>query len=308
MAKTRRHALSRLLLGFITLCLFVWGLKTIHYALQPKYQGKTPEEWFADFDPYAHSAVKTTMSVSWDNPPILAFQHFGPDAARFLWREYNHKDSRPLRWLIGKANYWTAGHWIIESARERNFKAFNLLQAMGPRADCLLPELNARLKSAVTDWDRREILRLLNEISPKDLSKLPFLIAHLSSTDRNLQVNSLDGLRSLGVHASSALPALENMLQTSTGFDQLNVATVMIALGDQSKLKLLQAEIQDPNTKLQAPAFLCLASLTDDGVNVVPTLKAIANDPRSNAATKETANSLIQQIAVRAGKTTGSRK
>jgi len=304
----RRLTRSRVLWSIAGLCLLVWGLKTIHHALQSKYQGKTAEEWFADFDPHARSATNTTMSVSWDDPALLAYRNFGPEAARFLWEEYNHQDSKPMKWVIGKASYWSSGRLVIESGRERNFKAFNLLQAMGPKADCLLPELNARLKSADTGWDRREILRLLNVIGPKDKSKLPILIANLSSADRNLQVNSLDGLRSLGVHASSALPALENMLQTSTGFDQLNVATVMIALGDQSKLKLLQAEIQDPNTKLQGPAFLCLASLTEDGVDVVPILKEIAQDARSNPATKADAISLIEQISARKAKTTGSRK
>jgi hypothetical protein len=299
-----RITFTHVLLGFAVLCLLLWSIKATQHAMQPKYQGKTAEEWFAGLDPFKRSSTQTAFSLSMEDPAFQAFTHLGPDAAQFLWQEYNHKDSKLETWTIRKIGDWSSGGWRIDSANIRNFKAMCLLQAMGPKAECLVPDLRNSLKSAASDYERSRLLEMLNKISPKDLAKLPYLIPGLNSTNAGVRAQSLDGLHCMGVQASSALPALEKLLQKTKGFEQLNIATVMVALGDQSKLKLLQAEIQNPNTQFQGLAFLCLASLTKDGVDVVPTLTVIANDPRSDAATKDSARLLIQQITMRADNTT----
>lgn len=300
--KFMRH---RWLWGVVIVCLLLWSIKAIHHARQPKYQGKTAQEWFAEFNTYQNATNLTELSASVTNAAFRAFQNFGPEEARFLWGEYTHRDSAFKSWCIKNAFAWSAGRWRIDSEHVRHFKAGFLLSAMGSKAECLLPELQALLQSAPSDYERKTTLALLERIAPKDISKLPYLLAGLNSSNVALQYECLDDLQDLGTAAASALPTLNRMLGQSKGFDRLRIATTMVSLGDRSKLALLRAEIVDPKSRLQGPAFLLLASLTKDGVDVIPTLVAIAKDSQSTEETKQSAFSLIEQISPGSAKAAG---
>lgn len=296
---------SWVLLGIIGACLLLWSIKAIHHAMQPKYQGKTAQEWYTQFNTYQNATNLTELSASSTHAAYRAFQNFGPEEARFLWGEYIHRDSAFKSWCIKNAFAWSGGRCRIDSDHVRRFKAGFLLSAMGSKAECLLPELQALLKSASTDYERKTALSLLERIAPKDISKLPYLLAGLNSTNVALQYECLDALQDLGTAAASALPALNRMLGQSKGFDRLRIATTMVSLGDRSKLSLLRAEIVDPSSRLQGPAFLLLASLTKDGVDALPTLVAIAKDSQSTEEIKQSAFSLIEQISPGAAKAAG---
>ncbi|MGV3756655.1 MAG: hypothetical protein ACO1QS_14830 [Verrucomicrobiota bacterium] len=127
-----RLTFARLFLGFATLCLLVWCLKTVHYALQPKYQGKTAEEWFALIDTHGQSGSNGILAISHDDPAVRALKQLGSAPVRFLWRELHARDSRVKAVFIERIRAWSNNRWSIASSRERNFKALVALGQLGP--------------------------------------------------------------------------------------------------------------------------------------------------------------------------------
>lgn len=302
----KRSMRSRVLLGIVGLCLFLWSTKAVRHAMQPKYQGKTAEEWFATIDPYDHSPTATgdSMLIKHDDPAILAFQHFGSDAAEFLWQELYHQDSKAKAWLINQIRIASRNRWIIDTADGRNFKARMALQAMGPKADCLIPELLLSARST----DNQECYRsldLIGEIGTRTDVTVPFLVSNLKSSDRAIVRRSMESLLKIGPAASNALPAMEQMLNTSTGEAHLTAAAAMVALGDRTKLDLLLTELQDTNSTLRTYALFRLGSLKTNAVETLPTLVAVAKDPATPGNLQNMTVSLIDYISPGAAKAAG---
>lgn len=293
-----RLTFTRLLLGFITLSLLVWCLKTIHHALQPKYQGKTAEEWFALVDP--HAQQNAALAISHGDPAIQAFQHLGPSAARFLWRELHVTDTALKKLFIRKAAEWSDGRWDIEPSETRNFKALVALGKMGPAADCLIPELLIHAQST-NRQDAYRGLSLIGHIGTRPELAVPLFLSNVTST------NPMAGLEQYGPQASNALPALEQALTLRTGHDRLLVAYAMVGIGDRSKLTLLLAEVQNTNSPYRTNALSLLLRLNTNALDAVPALLAFAKSSTNDYDLQTHTARTIEQISPGTAKAAGLR-
>ncbi len=298
-----RMTFARLFLGFLALCLLVWCIKVVHHALQPKYQGQTAEEWFATIDPHALNAG---LSISHGDPAILAFQHLGPSAARFLWRELHVTDPALKKLFIRKAAEWSEGRWLIETSETRNFKALVALGKMGPAADCLIPELLIRAQST-NHVDCYRGLSLIGHIGTRPEVAVPLFLSNVTSTNPMAFGQSMAGLEQYGPPASNALPALEQALTLRTGHDRLLVAYAMIGIGDRSKLSLLLAEVQNTNSPYRTNALSLLQRLGTNAVPAVPTLLTIAKSSTNDYAMQTHTARTIEQISPGTAKAAGLR-
>jgi hypothetical protein len=295
---------TRLALGLAVLCLLVWCLKSIHYALQPKYQGKTAEEWFALVDP--HAQLGSGLAISHGDPAIQAFQHLGPSAARFLWRELHVTDTALKKLFIRKAAEWSDGRWDIEPSETRNFKALVALGKMGPAADCLIPELLIHAQSP-NRQDAYLGLSLIGHIGTRPEVAVPLFLSNVTSTNPMAFGQSMAGLEQYGPQASNALPALEQALTLRTGHDRLLVAYAMVGIGDRSKLTLLLAEVQNTNSPYRTNALSLLLRLKTDALDAVPALLAFAKSSTNDYDLQTHTARTIEQISPGTAKAAGLR-
>jgi len=209
----RKHGLrgmlrSRWLLGAVLLLVAVIGGKTIHRAMQPKYEGKTVEEWFA--------AYTLDGALRLDVAEGVPFQKLGTNAVWFLWGEYTRKDSKTTSWLMahrdrftGKKRLW----WANTHELERQSKALILLRKMGPIAEPLIPEIIPRLTSADLD-EAATMAYFLAEINRQPEVVVPAIHRALLSTNWSFghSKNHIAALGKFGPQARSALPELQNRL------------------------------------------------------------------------------------------------
>ncbi len=209
--QVRRLTRSRLLLGLVVLCLSLWSIKAIHHALQPKYEGKTAEEWFEQYDITGGFPEVTA------NP--VPFQNLGTNAVWFLWHESRRKDSSLTVWLMEKKDrlFKTNRGPARSHEEERQLRATFLIRSLGAAADPLIPAMIAELQSGnpvtveSTVWN-------LSALHRQPAVVVPALLQSLALTNRNAQqrVNHIQALSALGPDAAAALPDLRRMLTNST--------------------------------------------------------------------------------------------
>jgi hypothetical protein len=287
---------QRWLWSALIFCVLLLGIKAIHRALQPKYQGKTAQEWYARLDPYDRSSASIGVSIHSEDPAVIAFAHFGPETAQFLWQEYNQKDWPVKKTVILKVREWTKNRWIIDEDWVRQFKASCLLQAMGSQADCVMPELIQRAQ-ATTGEERLEILRIIGSIGTRSEVTVPLLVSNLNTAHERTWGQCVDSLKVIGRPASNALPALEKELLVRTDDDRVQLAAAMVAIGDRSKLTHLLAEIQDTNSPHLNYAFHMLVALKTNAVDAIPALSTMTNDLRYSQKVWEMAVKSIALIS-----------
>lgn len=274
------------------LCLLLWGTKAIHHAMQPKYQGKTAEEWFAQINIYNPPSTNSTVQIVELDPGIQAFKHFGPDAARFVWKELNVQDSLFKTWLIEQVQRWSDGRWVIESSDVRNIKAHVCLDQMGAQADCLMPEI---ITQAINkDYGA---LQLIGKIGTRTEQTVPLLVTSLSDSDPWIVNASLFSLERIGPAATNALPALARFLPLKSGEDRLQIAATMVAIGDASKLSILISEAQNPVSTYQTNALYLLGGLEGKALAAVPALLQVTTDSGSSPVIRSLVLKTIDRIA-----------
>jgi len=299
-----RLTFTRLFLGFIALCLLVWCLKTIHYALQPKYQGKTAEEWFALIDTHGQSGSNGILAISNDDPAVRALKQFGSAPVRFLWRELHARDSRVKAVFIERIRAWSNNRWAIASSRERNFKALVALGQLGPAADALIPELLLCAQST-DQLESAHGLRLLGDIGTQPEVTLPLFLSNVGATNPIVFGLSLLVLHKLGPQASNALPALARALTLKTNHQRLLVASAMVAMGDRTKLSVLLTEVQNTNSPYRTNTLSLLQQLKTDALDALPDLIALAKNSTNDYHMQSFTAQTIEHISPGAAKAAG---
>lgn len=175
--------------------------------MQPKYEGKTVEEWFAEY---------TIDDVLGQDVHDRPFQELGTDAAWFLWGELTRRDSKATALLMAYKDKLTGKKRSMfgrTNEAERHTKAGHLIGRLGPAAEVLIPEIIVRLKS--TDLDEAaEMAFLLGEIRRQPEVVIPEIHQSLLSTNWNFRQHKahLMALSSFGAQAKAVLPELRSRL------------------------------------------------------------------------------------------------
>lgn len=209
--KPKRHLHWRIwLLAFFALLL---GIKVAHRALQPKYQGKTVEEWFEENQIF--------LVCGTGNPPppdqntlrklrknrVLPFQVLGHNALEFLWHEYTQPPSRSS----------SSQSDSPFGRSDRRFTAFVLLHDLGPEARPLIPKFLSAMVDTKSE-NSGQIAMLLGRIHEQPALVVPALIRVLERTNwaHGDKAAYADALAAYGQAAQPALPALRKCLTDPT--------------------------------------------------------------------------------------------
>lgn len=134
-----RFARSRVLLGFVTVCVLVWGIKAIHYAMQPKYDGKTASEWFEEAKGFDFSTEN--RQGRYQQPAVIALKGLGTNAVWYLWKETNRTNSTltTLGWKV--YDRIAKKESLISRDKVRQRKAYELLILMDNIPEAFILEL-----------------------------------------------------------------------------------------------------------------------------------------------------------------------
>jgi hypothetical protein len=225
----KRFTRSRVLLGMVVLCLLLWSINAIHHAKQPKYQGKTAEEWFGEYELIREFSLRETSAE--------AFRNLGTNGVWFLWKEYCRKDSKPTAWIMAqkdrllgiKRPWWANSHEL-----ERQCKAMFLLRELGANAEPLIPEILSKLSSCNPD-EASTMAYLLGTIQRQPEIAVPAIHQSLLSTNLNIsqRINNYISLAKFGDKAKSSLPELKarftNPVYTNNG-ENLHLARAILLI------------------------------------------------------------------------------
>ena len=205
----KRFTRSRVLLGMVVLCLLLWSIKAIHHALQPKYQGKTAQEWFEEAK-IIHTIHH--IDVVPNDPGFLALTAMGTNAVWYVWHEYEREAGPATIWVMDIWRYYILGEKFsyADYLAERCDRAWILLSSMGQATECLVPELVDRVDG--TDVMQSVVAaNWLGNLKHNPSLSVPALIRALNQTPRIPTNNHSVYIRALGQfrsQAESALPLL----------------------------------------------------------------------------------------------------
>ncbi|HEY1172856.1 MAG TPA: hypothetical protein VGH19_15920 [Verrucomicrobiae bacterium] len=203
--KPKAHFIrSRLFLGLAGLCLLLWGIKAIHRATQPKYQGKTTAEWFAEAQFETHDHYFPGIETFETMPSALALKAMGTNGVALLWNEYRHGESRLWTGLRAEVRALFGNRSPIIYSNER---AYYLLLWLGPEARQLVPQLLQQVDSA-KGQDRREALELLASIHSEPELVIPKLIPIFQDENHAtwFRFQAADTIAAYGQQAGICLP------------------------------------------------------------------------------------------------------
>jgi hypothetical protein len=194
---------SRWLWCVVILLVVTVGGRVIHRAMQPKYEGKTVEEWFEGWRLNTGEDEKRLVEV---------YSSFGTNAVWYLWRENNRKDSMITAWVMAKKHrFFGSGYKFGTSHEEqRHLKAMYLLSLLEDRCEPLIPEITPLLSSPNLDM-RCSMISLLGSIRRRPEVVVPAIQQSLHSTNwQAYQRNKhIDALGEFGPAAKSVLPELQ---------------------------------------------------------------------------------------------------
>ncbi len=193
------------LLAFIfVICLILWGSK----ALQPKYQGKTVEEWFDGVT----TGSSGSEAVS-NDPAVIGLRHLGTNAVWFLWRERARKESPMLSALQKRIDQFTGRNKNNPPEFSRAYTAWVVLLVFGPETEVLIPEALELLKNGQPE-EAAHAAMLLGRTRQQAPVIVPALLQSLTMTNRNgdHRVSHIVGLKEFGPEAKAALPYLRTQL------------------------------------------------------------------------------------------------
>jgi len=278
---------SRWLVGAVLLLAIVIGGKVIHWAMQPKYKGKTVEQWFAAY------TIDGVLRL--EEAEGVPFQKLGTNAVWFLWREYARKDSKPTAWLMaqkdsltGKKRIW----WANTHELERQAKALILLRNMGPAAEPLIPEIIPRLASPDLN-EAATMAYFLAEINRQPEVVVPAIHRAWLSTNWSFShsKNHIAALGKFGPQAKSALPELQSRIGNPALTNRAEIfylaRSILQINGPGPELGVFTNNLVPGDIHKSISA---LASLHDVGTNARPAIpvlrefvKTFANDSASQA-------------------------
>ena len=201
-----RQRLTRLALLSIVLlcCLVFWGKR----ASQPKYQGKTAEDLFAEI-----STGSSGSEYVAKDPAVIALRHLGTNAVWFLWRETKHKESPWLNSLQKRYDRLIGKNQNIPPDFGRVGTAWVVLFQFGPETEVLIPEALELLKQGKPN-EAAFAAMLLGRTQRQPAVVVPAILQSLAVTNRTMdhRISHIVALRELGPLAKAALPYLQARL------------------------------------------------------------------------------------------------
>ena len=206
---------SRWLFGAVLLLAIVMGGKMIHRAMQPKYEGKTVEEWFADWK-YRNSEMPEPQRVE-------VCTNLGTNAVWYLWGEYRRNDSVVTAWIMEKKHRFFGSGYQFETSheRQRHLKALSTLHLLGGQCEPLIPEIVKHLKSS-NPVEACNMVSLLGSIRQQPDLVVPVIHLSLLSTNWESYQRKLhiDALGKFGPAAKSVLPELQKRFANPAATNQ----------------------------------------------------------------------------------------
>lgn len=282
------------LLAFVGLCLLLLSINAIHYALQPKYQGMTIDEWFADFHIVPFCGTGTPKVNRWPDTP---FNQFGTNAAMYLWSERNRSEGNLANW------FWNVKAHRLNSAEQiddahRRYNAGICLLGIGELAQPLIPELIQRVDGQDID-EAKFAAQLLGTIHQSPELCVPALIRAIEQTNRIPQHDHAiytSALASFGRQAESALPALlqlHAMAKRDKTADEFQIALTLLEIDQGKFLDQYWTSILNPSNEVAS--LRRLSAYADIGY--VPPESAHKLEQYSQTITNESHAKLLQKAA-----------
>ncbi len=199
---------TKLLAGLLIICFLLWCVLSLPRLLEPKYQGKTAEEWFAEVTTGSSGSEYLTK-----DPAVIGLRHLGTNAVWFLWRERARQESPRLSsWkkrfdrLIGKQNN-------NPPELSRAYTAWLILFHFGPETQVLVPEALELLRNGKPN-EAAHAAMLLGRTRREAPVVVPAILQSLAMTNRTSdhRISHLVGLKEFGPQAQAALPYLRTQL------------------------------------------------------------------------------------------------
>jgi len=286
----QRLTRSRVLLGIVGACLLLWSIKAIHHARQPKYAGKTIQQWFAIWQKdFEFTEKYKSVFLSLDEP-----------ALKFLWQEYNRKDSGPTTWLMAhhqrlfKIKYWGNNHEM-----HRRVVAYNAFCRASPDALApFQPAIVARLKTIEPNYSGG-LAYLVGLVPQQPETAVPALLESLRETNRDAgdRIGHLFALGQYGRDAADAVPLLRTMLADTNRHPYERsklVITILQINGPGPELAYLTNSI---NSRDYSASISAIYDLKDVGTNAYPALPLLLHLAH-NTSNKVVSNSVMEAIRV----------
>jgi len=258
---------ARLLQGMGILCVLLLGFVVIRHALEPKYQGKTAEEWFEEVT----TSTSGTEYVTKD-PAVIGLRHLGTNAVWFLWREQARKESPWLTSLQRRFDRLTGKNKNSPPTIGRAHTAWMVLFSFGLETEVLIPEALELLKNGQPN-EAAFAAFLLGRTGRQPDVVVPAILASLAVTNRHIdhRISHYVGLQTLGPQAKAALPYLRTQLadpviaQTREGY--WLARAILTINGPGPEVNYFTRNLVPGNFRLSYPNLAPLAHL---GTNARP--------------------------------------
>lgn len=287
-----RRLRTRALWTIITLCLLLLSIKAIHHALQPQYQGKTAEEWFAEakISTYPHGIYVPT-----NDPGVDALRAMGTNAVQYLWLEYTGQIPSDTPLMDAWKRYALSAQHEVEKARkEQQFRAQIMLCFFGPETECLIPELVSRLDSMDRET-AEDAARWLGTLRQRPEVSVPALVRALKqSRSASKQSTLIWALSEFESEAQAALPLLLTLYDVSgTGTEeQIKIAAAIVRIDTAAGSPSHLDRVIDPDDMHKTTGILFALEVNRTHSNAIPALLKFSD----SLTNREHANSMKQFI------------
>jgi hypothetical protein len=268
----------------------LWGIKAIHRAMQPKYEGKTIHEWFAIWQKDREFVEYSDVFRALDKP-----------ALEFLWQEYNRKDSAWTTWVMARHQRLFKYKYPFGNTHEmyRRLVAYNAFHRASPDALApFQPAIVARLKTIESDYSGG-LAYLLGLIPQQPQTSVPALIESLQATNRDIgdRAGHLIALGRHGKEAAAAVPLLQTMLADTNRhrYERSKlVITILQINGPGPELAYLTNSLKSGDLSASISAIYDLKEIGTNAYPAVPLLLELTQ----NSSNKVISNTVMEAIRV----------
>jgi len=282
----------RWLWSVVILCLLLWGIKAVHHAMQPQYQGKTAEEWFDAIQIRKPGQGRNEHTYTMLDPAVTALAKMDADAVRVIVEKYQQEDSALRRWLIHQVEHYSKGKKLWESQEDRRIRAYLVVFELKDKADPLVPLL---VHATETDdgMERQRAIVNLGRVTTRPAEALPVLISMLGTSNMFHRAFALESISAYRNHAEIAVNLLTKSLNSTNRLQRILSARSLVDFGQTNRAyAVLLHEVTDTNSPARVDAALMFSLF---GTNAAPAIPVI-QELMVNATDAETSNSLRLEI------------
>jgi hypothetical protein len=286
---------SRWVKGVAIVGLLLVGFKIGHRAMQPKYEGKTAEEWFARIQLREAGEARKKFTFKVVDRAVQALAGMEEKAIPLLSEKYVRRDSALKKKLISLLEKITRGRVLLENERERRMRVTFVIQAMGAKADALVPMLIREAKAG-DEAGKIQAVICLGDIGTRPDEVLPVIIDMLGSSSSWNRALALHSVAQYAPHAVVALPLLEQRTASTNAMMRVLATRAMVDFGETNKAyKLMLREIRDTNSPVRMEAVQLLNIFGTNAISAIPLLHDMVLNT-SDAKLRDTAFRQIKRI------------